>query len=170
MNDKIRKIDACWDEVKPKSWGKNAQSSERQMLHVFLDRDELPESMVKGTFIPEEPRPKDLFVSGIVVATNMRLVAVGAGGIQRSPTCTTVEYKDISAAAHESGLLSASIHISGPTMRAHKINGIRDKKSVEPFVEHLLAQVAAHDAKEETDLAGPVVSESPSDISDDVSD
>ena len=38
MEDKIQKINDRWQEVKPKSWGRNAQSSERDMLHVFLDR------------------------------------------------------------------------------------------------------------------------------------
>ena len=147
MDEKIRKIDARWNEVKPKSWGKNAQNSEREMLHVFLDRDELPECMVKGTFLPEVPGPKDQFVSGIVVTTNKRLMAVGGGGIQRSPTCIVLEYKDISTATHESGMFSASIRISGPSLRARRINGVRDKKSVEPFVEHLLAKVAEQAAK-----------------------
>ena len=147
MDDKIQKINRCWDEVKPKSWGKNAQSSEREMLHVFLDRDEFPECMVKGTFLPEEPGPRDQFVAGIVVATNKRLVAVGGGGIQRSPTCTVLEYKDISTVTHETGMFSASIRISGPALRARKINGVRDKKSVEPFVDHLLTKVAEEVAK-----------------------
>ena len=147
MDDKIQKINQRWNEVKPKSWGKNAQSSEREMLHVFLDRDELPECMVKGTFLPEEPGPRDQFVSGVVVATNKRLVAVGGGGIQRSPTCTVLEYDAISTVTHESGMFSASIRISGPSLRARKINGVRDKKSVEPFVDHLLAKVAEQVAK-----------------------
>ena len=147
MDDKIQKINQRWNEVKPKSWGKNAQNSEREMLHVFLDRDELPECMVKGTFLPEEPGPRDQFVSGVVVATNKRLVAVGGGGIQRSPTCTVLEYDAISTVTHESGMFSASIRISGPSLRARKINGVRDKKSVEPFVDHLLAKVAEQVAK-----------------------
>lgn len=171
MDEKIRKIDARWDEVKPKSWGKNGQNSEREMLHVFLDRDELPESMVKGTFLPEVPGPKDQFVSGIVATTNKRLVAVGGGGIQRSPTCIVLEYKDISTATHESGMFSASIRISGPSLRARRINGVRDKKSVEPFVEHLLAKVAeqAAKAKEEAEAreeAGEAVAGVPPSESD----
>ena len=160
MEDKIQRIDAKWNEVKPKTWGKNAQNSERQMLHVFLDRDELPESMVKGTFLPEEPRPRDQFVSGIVVATNRRLIAVGTGGIQRSPTYTVFEYKDISDVTHEEGMFSASIRISGPAMRAHKINSIRDKRTVEPFVEHLLGKVAEQSTGDEEERDGATLESS----------
>ena len=163
MEDKIQKINDRWQEVKPKSWGRNAQSSERDMLHVFLDRDELPESMVKGTFLPEQPGPKDQFISGIVVVTNKRLVAVGGEGIQRSPTCTVLEYKDISTVTHEAGRFSASIRISGPAMRARMINGVRDKKSIEPFVDHLLAKVTEQAAKAEAESAEAVASSSPSD-------
>ncbi len=162
MEDKIQTIDSRWHEVKPKSWGKNSQSTERQMLHVFLDRDELPECMVKGTFLPEQPGPKDQFVSGIVVATNRRLMAVGGAGIQGSPTCTVLEYYDISTVTHEMGRFSGSIRISGPALRARKISGVRDKKSVEPFVEHLLAKVAEQNGKAKENSSEDVVAEPPS--------
>ena len=81
------------------------------------------------------------------MATNKRLVAVGGGGIQRSPTCTVLEYNNISTVTYESGMFSASIRISGPALRARKINGVRDKKSIEPFVNHLLTKVAEQVAK-----------------------
>ena len=142
MEDKIQKIDARWNEVKPKRWRKSAQSSERQMLHVVLQDGELPDCLIKGTFHPEAMQRNDVAVAGIVVATNIRLLAVGVGGMRGTPTFTAVEYDQIANVTHHAGRLNSKIHIADESLsRSYVIEGIRDKASVKPFVDYLLAHV-----------------------------
>ncbi len=137
MSEKAHQIDLAWNAIKPDSWSEKDHRKHREILHEILDDDELPESLLKGTFVPDKLQSGDSLINGIVVATPKRLLAVSQGLLGKTKIAQ-LECQHIGDVTYKTGVMSASILISGLSMRTYKIDNILEKGSVEPFVEAIL--------------------------------
>ena len=134
QNERQLLLDSRWNELKPLSWSDNDYQESREALYDLLERDELPEGLIAGTFRLERREAGAPIVDGIVAATGKRLLGVEKRR-HGAEKVIQVEYKDIGEVAHRSAVTGASIRISGPTMKTHEIRYIRgDSESFANFI------------------------------------
>ena len=135
-SSRTERIDESWDRIKPDSWDDDTHRRKREALHDLLDNDELPECMIAGLFTSEgSDSGDDLYIDGVVVATNKRLLAVDRG-MFGTEDVAQIDYKDIRDIRHE----EEAVHIIGLHM-TYKIESIFEDGVEDPFVNYVLARM-----------------------------
>jgi hypothetical protein len=138
LSQNVRKIDARWNAIKPKKWRENFHGGERQMLYDILDDDEDIDNLIGGTFKANTDRfhPHQ----GIAVATSKRVVCL-AKGLFGSGEVKEIAYRNIEGITFNTGIFMARMQITGRGMARYRIEDIREKNSVKPFVDCVRAHL-----------------------------
>lgn len=131
FSDKAQRIDARWENIKPRGWGKNMHSGERKMLYSILDQDEEIEGLIGGNFRADTGRLRNH--KGVAVATSRRVIFLDKG-ILGSMEVQEMPYKSMEAITYSAGMFMGGIQVTGLGMSGFRLEDIFEKDSILPFV------------------------------------
>ena len=135
-----QEIDDQWSGVAP--FSKTMHSGERKMLYGILDSSESVKSLVGGTFRADTDRLHKH--NGVAVATDKRVVFLDKG-ILGSTEIQEIPYRNVEAITYSTGMFAAGVRITGRGTSSFRIEDIRQKDSVRPFVDCVRSHMDAVD-------------------------
>ena len=133
-----QEIDDQWFDVAP--FSKRMHIGERKMLYDILDSSESVKSLVGGTFRADTNRLHKH--NGVAIATDKRVVFLDKG-ILGSTEVQEMPYRNVEAITYSTGMLMAGVQITGRGISSFRIEDIRQKDSVRPFVDCVRSHVDA---------------------------
>ena len=167
---KSDRIDEEWRQVNP-GWGMNRNKGERQMLYDLIESNEQLECVIGGKFAPDLKQAKfgDSLRSGIIVATNKRVVMVDKG-VFGSTEVAEMGYDSIGAITYSTGMVFGGLQITGRGSMSFRVEMVDPKDDAKRFSDcvrpHLPGQVGSQHAQQAATPVSPPVSNLDSVVSD----
>ena len=125
-----QEIDDQWFGVA--LFSKVMYGGERKMLYDILDSSESVKSLVGGNFRADTDRRHRH--GGVAVATGKRVIFLDKG-ILGSTEVQEISYRNVEAITYSTGMFAAGVQITGHGVSSFRIEDIRQKDSVRPFVD-----------------------------------